>query len=172
MKRKGFNKKGFTMIELITAIVIIAIIGVMAGMGLVQIANGYLLAKKSTVAAQQAQIALARLGKELSAIETFSAPTATSITYKRTYKGSGPLELSHTLAWAAADQPLTLDDDTLIDKVQVFSLIYYTYNYTNQTFTTVPYSTATAGSYAMIELTFQLKGYGDIPLIFVKRVAI
>jgi prepilin-type N-terminal cleavage/methylation domain-containing protein len=164
MKRKGFNKKGFTMIELITAIVIISIVSVMAGMGLVHIANAYLLAKKSTVAAQQAQIALARLGKELSAIETISAATATSITYKRIYKGSGPLEQSHTLAWTAADQPLTLDGDPLIDKVQAFSLTYYnTYSAA-----AASYSAATA----VIELTFELKGYDNIPLIFVKRAAI
>ncbi len=50
MKRKGLNKKGFTMIELVTAIVIISIVGALAGTGLVQIANAYLLAKKSTVA--------------------------------------------------------------------------------------------------------------------------
>jgi prepilin-type N-terminal cleavage/methylation domain-containing protein len=158
MKRKGFNKNGFTMIELITAIVIISIISVMAGMGLVQIANGYLLAKKSTVAAQQAQIALARLSKELSAIETISAATATSLVYKRA-------GVAHTLAWTAADQLLTLDDDTLIDKVQAFSLTYHN-----------RYSDTAAASYSgateVIELTFQLKGYGDIPLIFVKRVAI
>jgi prepilin-type N-terminal cleavage/methylation domain-containing protein len=170
--RITLNKKGFTLIELTTAIVIVSILSVMAGMGLVQIANGYVLAKNSTAAAQQAQITLTRLGKELANIDSISAATATSITYKRIYKGSGPLELSHTLAWMAADAPLTLDDDTLIDKVQAFSLVYYMYNYTNQTFTAVPYSTATAGSYAMIELTFQLKGYGDTPLIFVKRVAI
>ncbi|MFH1080775.1 MAG: prepilin-type N-terminal cleavage/methylation domain-containing protein [Pseudomonadota bacterium] len=168
MERKGFNKKGFTMIELVTAIVIISIVSVMAGMGLVQIANAYLLAKKSTVAAQQAQIALTRLGKELAAIETISAATLTSLTYKRIYKGSGPLEQWHTLAWAAADQPLTLDNDTLIDKVQSFRLTYYTYNYATRIFTADSYSSATA----MIELTFQLKGYGDIPLIFVKRTAI
>lgn len=168
MKRKGFNKKGFTMIELVTVIVIISIVGVLSGVGLVQIANAYLLAKKSAVAAQQAQIALTRLGKELSAIESISAATATSITYKRIYTGSGPLEQSHTLTWTAADQPLTLDGNTLIDKVQNFNLTYYTYNYTNQTFTASSYSSGTA----MIELTFQLKGYGDIPLVLVKRVAI
>jgi len=97
------------MIELITAIVIVAIISVIAGMGLVQIANAYLLAKKSTVAAQQAQIALARLSKELSALKSISVASATSMTYVQS-DGS-----SHTLAWTAADQPLTVDGDTLID---------------------------------------------------------
>lgn len=152
------------MIELVTVIVIISIVGVLAGVGIVQIANAYLLAKKSAVAAQQAQIALTRLGKELSALETISAATATSITYKRIYKGSGPLEQSHTLAWTAADGPLTLDGDILIDKVQAFSLTYHnSYNAAAASY---------SGATAMIELTFQLKGYGETPLVFVKRVAI
>ena len=169
MKIEVLNKKGFTMIELITALVIISIISVMAGMGLVQIANAYLLAKQSTVGAQQAQIALTRLSKELSGLEVISSATATSITYKRIYKGIGPLEQSHSLAWTAPGQPLTLDGDTLIDKVQVFMLTYYKYDYLNRIFTVAaPYS----ADAAVIELTFQLTGYGDTPLIFVKRVAI
>ena len=162
MKKKGFTEKGFTMIELTTAIVIVAIISVIAGMGLVQIANAYLLARKSTVAAEQAQIALIRLSKELSALKSISVASATSMTYVRS-DGS-----SHTLAWTAADQPLTIDGDTLIDKMQSFSLTYYTYNYLTRIFTASSYSSVTA----MIELTFQLKGYGNTPLIFVKRVAI
>jgi len=145
------------MIELITAMVIISIVSVMAGMGLVQIGNAYLLAKKSTVAAQQAQIALTRLGKELAAINTISSATATALAYSRA-------GVSHTLAWAALDQPLTLDGDTLIDKVQAFSLTYHnTYAAAASS-----YSSATE----VIELTFELKGYSNIPLIFVKRVAI
>ena len=161
MEVKVFNKKGFTMIEMITGIAIISIISVVVGMSLVQIGNAYLLTKKSTAEAQQAQIVLVRLFKELSAIESISPATATSITYFR----NGD---SHILTWIAADQPLTLDGDILIDKVQAFSLTYYTYDYTTQTFTADSYSSATA----MIELIFQLKGYGNIPLIFVKRVAI
>jgi len=149
------------MIELITAIVIVSIISVMAGMGLVQIASGYLLAKTSTVAAEQVQIALVRVVKELSAVQAISAASAQSITYTRA-------GVSHTFNWTAADQPLTLDGDTLIDKVQSFSLTYYTYNSATQVFTAGSYSSVTA----MIELTFQLKGYHNIPLIFVERVVI
>jgi prepilin-type N-terminal cleavage/methylation domain-containing protein len=161
MRRYGFNKKGFTMIELVTVIVIISIVGVMAGMGLVQIANAYLLAKKSTVAAQQAQIALTRLGKELAAVYTIdpAQTTATSLRYKLIGDTNW-----RRLTWTAADQPLTLDGDTLIDKVQAFSLTYHNTYSTSATF----YSSATA----VIELTFQLRGYGDTPLIFVKRTAI
>jgi type II secretory pathway pseudopilin PulG len=145
------------MIELITVMMIVAILSVMAGMGLVQIANGYVFAKKNAVAAQQAQIALTRLAKEFSAIQAISAASANSITYTR---AGAP----HTLAWTVADQSITLDGDTLIDKVQSFSLTYQnTYNAAASS-----YSSATA----VIELTFQLKGYNDIPLTFVERVAI
>ena len=166
MKRKGFNKKGFTMIELITGIVIVSIISVMAGMGLVQITNAYMLAKKSTVSAQQAQITLTRLAKELAAIHTIdpAQTTATSLRYKHIGDTNW-----RKVAWTSADQPLTLNideinNDTLIDKVQAFSLTYRnTYS-------------AAASSYSpateVIELTFELKGYSNIPLIFVKRVAI
>jgi prepilin-type N-terminal cleavage/methylation domain-containing protein len=154
------NKKGFTLIELTTVIVIVSILSVLAGMGLVQIANGYLLAKKSTVAAEQAQMALARVSKELTGLETISSATTTSITYKR----FGTSEQSHTLAWISAGQPLTLDGDTLIDKVQSLSLTYRdTYGAAASS-----YSSSTA----VIEIIFELKGYNDIPLPFVQRVAI
>jgi len=145
------------MIELITAIVIVGIISAIAGLGLVQLANGYFLAKKSTAAAQQSQIALTRLGKELSSIQNISSATATGMTYTRA--GS-----SHTIAWTGVDQPLTLDGDTLIDKVQSFTLTYHnTYSSSASS-----YSSATV----VIEVTFQLKGYSDITLVFVERVAI
>jgi prepilin-type N-terminal cleavage/methylation domain-containing protein len=152
------NKKGFTLIELTTAIVIVSILSVMAGMGLVQIANGYIFARKNAVAAEQAQIALARVVKELSAIQTISLPaTATSLTYTRT-------GASHTLAWTSADQPLTLDGDKLIDKVQFFSLTY------RDTYGAV--ASSYSSSTTVIELTFEIKVYNDILLTFVQRVAI
>lgn len=159
MLRRILNKNGFTLIELTTAIVIVSILSVMAGMGLVQIANGYAFARKNAVAAEQAQIALARVVKELSAAQTITTATATptSITYTRA-------GTPHTLAWQSADKPLTLDLDTLIDKVQSFSLTYRnTYGAAVST-----YSSATA----VIELTFQINVYNDILLTFVQRVTI
>lgn len=160
MPRRTLNKKGFTLIELTTAIVILAILSVMAGMGLVQIANGYAFAKKNAVAGEQAQITLTRLAKELTGIEAISSATATSMSYKRI----GASEVAHTITWTAADQPLTLDGDTLIDKVQSFSLAYRnTYDAAAST-----YSSSTA----IIELTFQIKVYNETLLTFVQRVVL
>ena len=166
MLRTILNKKGFTLIELTTAIVIVSILSVMAGMGLVQIANGYVFARKNAVAAQQAQIALARLAKELSAIHTIDPVQTTDKSFR--YKHIGDTNW-RKVAWTAADQPLTLNideinDDTLIDKVQSFSLTYRdTYGAAASS-----YSAATA----VIELKFIIKVYSDIPITFVQRMAI
>jgi len=157
------NKKGFTLIELTTAIVIVSILSVMAGMGLVQIANWYAFARKNAVAAEQAQIALARLAKELSAIYTIDPDPAQTTDKSLRYKRIGDTNW-RKVAWTSADQPLTLDGDTLIDKVQSFSLTYRnTYGAAASS-----YSSSTA----VIELTFQIKVYNDIPLTFVQRVTI
>jgi prepilin-type N-terminal cleavage/methylation domain-containing protein len=160
VKKTILNNKGFTLIELTTAIVIVSILSVLAGMGLVQIANGYRLAKDSTAAAEQAQVALCRISKELSWLETISSPSVIAITYKR----FGPSEQLHTLAWTSAGQPLKLDGDILIDKVQSFSLTYRdTYGVAASS-----YSSSTA----VIEIMFELKGYNNIALPFVQRVGI
>ena len=163
MLRIDLNKKGFTLIELTTAIVIVSILSVMAGMGLVQIANGYAFARKNTVAAEQAQIAQTRLSKELSAIHTIDPDPAQTTDKSLRYKHIGDTNW-RTVAWTSADQPLTLDLDTLIDKVHSFSLTYH-----NTYGTTAPSYSSSA---AVIELKFEIKVYNDILLTFVQRVAI
>ena len=155
------------MIELITVIVIISIVSVMAGMGLVQIANGYLLAKKSTVAAQQAQIALARLTKEFSKIQSITTTTASpvSITYKRYTNEEGPGKPveDHSVSWSG--QEVKIDTDTLISNVKAFNLSYYaTYNGSP--------SPSHSALTAIIEITLTIKGYNDVELTFVERVVI
>ena len=162
MKRPFQNQCGFTFIEVIMAIVIVSIISVMAGMGLVQITNAYVFAKKNATSAEQAQITLTRLTKEFSAIQSISAATATSMTYTR----SGT---SHTLTWNGANQPILLDGDILMDKVNAFNLSCYnigTVSPFNLTFVALNQRTA------VIEMTITITVYADTPLTFIDRVVI
>ena len=165
MIKKSFqNPYGFTLIELIMTIVIVSIIGVLAGMGLIQITNAYVFAKKNAVAAEQAQITLTRLTKEYSSIQSITAATAASITYTR----SGT---SHTLTWAGANQPIMFDGDILMDKVNSFSLIFYNINTASPPFGLT--STISLGQRtAVIQMTITVNVYADTPLTFVDRVVI
>jgi prepilin-type N-terminal cleavage/methylation domain-containing protein len=162
MKRPFQKRSGFTLIEVIMVIVIISIISVLAGMGLVQITNAYVFAKKNAVAAEQAQIALTRLAKEFSSIQSISAgAAATSMTYTRA-------GTSHTLTWAGADQPIMFDGDILMDKVNSFSLIYYNINTLTPPLSPQPFGQRTA----VIEMTITVTVYSGTPLTFIDRVVI
>lgn len=163
MKRPFQNQCGFTFIEVIMAIVIVSIISVLAGMGLIQITNAYVFSKKNAVAAEQVQITLTRLTKEFSAIQSITAATTTPVSI--TYRRSGT---SHTLAWAGANQPIMLNGDILMDKVNSFSLIYYNINTL-----TPPLSSQSFGQRtAVIEMTITINVYADTPLTFIDRVVI
>ena len=157
MKMIFNNIRGFTLLEIIVSIVVIVIIGVVAGVGLVEISKGYVFSKKNALITQQGQIAMARLKKEFSNINTVISGTATSITFKRSSDGS-----THTISWAGGSSPLLLDNDTLVTPVTSFSLNFYDfYNSTNS-----PYSSTTS----MIEMTFQLKGAENAVKNFTDRV--
>lgn len=157
LKERISHNSGFTMIELVSAIVIVSIVSIMAGMGLVQLAKGYYLAKTSTVSSVKVHIALTRLSKELSALQGISEASPSSITYTR---AGAP----HTITWSGTDQTLTLDGDILIDGVQSCTFTYHNTYTAGASF----YSSATS----IIEVNLTLKGYEETPLTFVSRYCI
>ena len=55
------NKKGFTLIEVVTSMVLIGILALVAGFGLVKVSQGYLFARQNSETVQKAQIAMARI---------------------------------------------------------------------------------------------------------------
>jgi prepilin-type N-terminal cleavage/methylation domain-containing protein len=131
------NEKAFTLIEVIVSLVLLGILAVIAGMGLVQITQGYVFAQKNAETVQKAQVAVARIVKELGAAEkqTTSAtaitaivpsPT-TSVTYTRQEPvGSGTfitniIDLNGTTVRVKVGDAAAA---TLIDNVTAFTLVY------------------------------------------------
>ena len=152
------NNSGFTLIEVIVSLVLVGIIGAIAGMLLVQISKGFVFSKKTAATAQKGQITISRLVKEFSAITSISSGTATSITFTR------DPGVTHTISWAGANNPLLIAADIVTDNVNSFNLQYYdSYNDPSPSPLYLPSTT-------MIEITLELKGADDIPSEFVNRV--
>jgi prepilin-type N-terminal cleavage/methylation domain-containing protein len=163
MKNIFNNSRGFTLLEIILAIVAMTVIAVMAGAGLVEITKGYIFSKKNAFVAQKGQIALARLKKELSNIKSVNSATATSIQFVR---GSDPSATGtsnvHTISWAGGSNPLLLDGDTLVTPVDSFNLNFYNF-YTSP-------NSACSSTTSLIEMTIKLKGAENAVINFTDRV--
>ncbi|MEN6319921.1 MAG: prepilin-type N-terminal cleavage/methylation domain-containing protein [Syntrophaceae bacterium] len=158
ISKVSINQKGFTLLEIIVSITVMTIIAVIAGNGLIEIAKGYTFSRKNAQTAQQGQIVMARLKKEISNIKTVtSTPTATSISFTRNSDGS-----SHTISWSVTNSLLQIDGDTLIGPVSFFSLAYYD-SYSSSA---PSYSSSTS----IIEITLQLTGAEDATIEFIDRV--
>ena len=116
----GNSEKGFTLIEVIVSLVLLGILSAIAGMGFVVVAKGYVFAKLNSEMVEKGQTAITRMVKELGDC-TIIAGNPTSITFNR--RSDGTL---HTFSWeGASGNPLMLDNDTLIDNVNDFALVYY-----------------------------------------------
>jgi prepilin-type N-terminal cleavage/methylation domain-containing protein len=102
MNGRMSNEKGFTLIEVIVSLVLIGILAAIAGMGLVKIAEGYVFAKQNAETVQKAQIAMARIVKELGAatISTTTPPTATSVTYTRPESATSTTLITNTITFS------------------------------------------------------------------------
>jgi len=167
LKEGSRNKKGFTLVEVIVSLVICGIIVAIAGMGIVQVARQYLFVQKAGETAQTAQVAMARMVKELTLIRSgTSAGTA-----------GGPMSISfntavlsgRTISWTGSTSgvfvsPILLNNQPLIENVQNLTLRYYN-----------AYNGADTGSYsptgtAMIGITFTVAGADGIASTFTGRV--
>jgi len=145
------NQNGFTLIEILVSIAVMSIIAVITGVGLVQISKGYVFSKKNAVTTQQGQIAMARLKKEISNIQSVTSGSASSLTYKRCSDSSPPCGTLKdvTISWAGGSGPLLIDSDILVQPVTNFTIAYYD-----------SYNGASSPSYSntksIIEITLQL----------------
>jgi prepilin-type N-terminal cleavage/methylation domain-containing protein len=175
MPKKRIYNQGFTLLEVIMSIVIITIIGVFAGRGLVEIAKGYTLSRKNAIVAQQGQITLARINKELSASVSLECGGSKMITYK--IKRDGESEDTATIYWAGEGAPLLLKTgsncidctacaggDILAENVSDFALSYCKTTTTNcsSTFLSDPDDYEPV---SLIKIRLGLKGYDDTPIL-------
>ena len=126
------NESGFTLIEIIVSLVLVGMMAGIAGMGIVTGTKGYLLAKENSHMAQKAQLAMARIQRELMELTGIAARQADPafIIYDNT-SGRHAIAKDDTdntvkmynLASGATIPPA--GGDILVDNVNSFTLSYF-----------------------------------------------
>ena len=136
---KSISKAGFTLIELIAAMLIISIIASFALLFLMTGAAGFMTAQQNAVLAQKARLAMARLSAEFSsemkAIDSLS-PVGIEKTYiKYRYRFDPAKDRQISLVGldtrktivildTKTDVPTPSDEEVLIDDVSSFSMVF------------------------------------------------
>ncbi|MGA2330894.1 MAG: prepilin-type N-terminal cleavage/methylation domain-containing protein [Syntrophales bacterium] len=160
------EKRGFTLIELVSAIVVVAILSAFTGMGFVYMVHGYVLAKKNADTVQNAEIILARLAKELKSTTSITSGNQTSLTFLS--KSTNPVDQSLFLSWNNAQNILSLgptgNADTLAYNVSSFSLSYF------NKFDDTAGPTYLPASTMIIKITLSLTGADNVISTFEERV--
>ncbi len=169
MKPTELNQKGFSLVELIAALILMGFVGAIAGMGIVQIMDGFMFLQSNTETVQKGQIAMSRIVKEFQEIRYIpDTPSPTGIFIRYSRSPVNPADL-RTLAYSSDAGTLTLDGEILVDNVHQFSLDYY------ETYDALPPSpTDPAGGFTenarLIEIRLEMEGPDSTVAAFTNRV--
>jgi len=99
------NQSGFTLIEVIVVMVIIGIVAVGLSAMIVYVAQNFLFAREADELSQKAQLAMARIKKELEDVKSISTAEENTVIYTLATGGPYQIELSGQ-AINIAGQPL------------------------------------------------------------------
>jgi len=130
---------GFTLIEMIASLAIVGILAAVAGIGLVQMTEGFFVSRFGADSAQKIQLAATRMIKEFNHIVDVSGGSNQAITFD-SFHADEPVDTlrSFTLSWTGnAGDPLAMTcldciggnvTEPLVDNVVAFDLTYIYYD--------------------------------------------
>lgn len=158
------EERGFTLIEIIVTLLMVAILTSLSAVGVTRIVQGFFFSAGNAAMAQKAQNAMLRIRRELNPLSAVSAATDRSIAFT-SHKGG--VEGNHVLSWdGTGSSALLLDNDPLLggsanDTIS-FALSYYDSYELDET----PWSS----SIRVIQIEVGIQGPDNTVHTFIERV--
>lgn len=164
------NAKGFTLIEIIAVMLIIGMLSGVAGLGIATGARSLMDARESSMLAQEAQLAMDRLTREIMELVDIPANSTSSLLVLRN------INTSRSIQYVAASQDVRIADgttgaaagDVLINNVTAFSYTYWQ----GTTSSTSWASTNDPRRLSAIDISLTLSAPGGTTRVFTSRVGI
>jgi len=115
---------GFTLVEMISVLLIVGVIAVISGMAIVTGVKGYLFSRDNATIGQNAQMAMTRICRELMDLTTITSATSTEISFTTT-SDTLALGLDNGVIKIAEGGAGLETGDEMVDGVDNFTLTFY-----------------------------------------------
>jgi prepilin-type N-terminal cleavage/methylation domain-containing protein len=120
--KQHLTEHGFTLIEMIVVMVLVGILAAGAGLGIVTMAQGYIFSKDNAEVSEKAQLAMARISRELLECYDCNATSGNVGTFNNTIGARVIVkDGSNNIVIQSADGS---SSDILMDNVSTFTMAY------------------------------------------------
>ena len=175
--RRLSDEKAFTLIEVIVSLILAGIIAVVAGLGLVQVSQGYIFAKQNAETMQKIQVAMNRIVKELAAAQpqnsTSTAITAagtTSVSYTRPASIGSSTFVANTISISGTLVQMSGNTSGTIINNVVANSSSFAYFDTNGAALTAPVTGTALARIRRIDITLRVTGADNLTSQFTNSV--